>query len=162
MPALSKIRHSVLAGLALAAIAGAAAAKDYVVVASTEPAVPRGLMVDAGVRLTVAPGRSVTLMHASGDVLRLKGAAGGVLAPARKAAGLDAARLEMLRTMVSPSTRTVATGAGQRRSRSGICPSADVLTSLDAVAQAAQAGCADAASAAFESWLAAQPVADEE
>ena len=151
------LRRATLAALALVAIGGAAAARDYVVVASTEPTVPRGLTVDAGARLAVTPGRSVTLMHASGDVLKLNGAAGGVVAPARKAASADAARLEVLRAMVTPNTREVTEGAGQRRSRGGVCPSANLLTTLDAIAEVQAAGCGDVAAGAFEAWLAAHP-----
>lgn len=154
------LRRAALAGFALATLAGTALARDYVVVASTEPAVPRGLTVDAGARLAVAPGHTVTLMHASGDVLKLNGAAGGVVAPARKAASADAARLEVLRVMISPSAREVSVGSGQRRSRSGVCPSADTLTTLDAVAEVESAGCHDVAVTAFETWLATHPPAE--
>lgn len=152
--------RALLAGLAVAAMAGAAAARDYVVVASNDPAIPRGLSVDAGARLAVPAGHSVTLMHASGDLLTLKGAAGGVTAPLRKAASADATRLEVLRAMVAPNTREVAVGASQRRSRSGVCPSPDMLTSLDAIAQVQDAGCTDAAAAALEAWIAAHPPTD--
>ena len=152
------LRRAALAGFALAMIAGTALARDYVVVASTEPAVPPGLTVDAGGRLAVAPGHTVTLMHASGDVLKLKGAAGGVVAPARKAASADAARLEVLRVMISPAAREVS--VGQRRSRAGVCPSADTLTTLDAIAQVETGGCRDAAATAFEAWLEAHPPAE--
>ena len=150
------LRHALLAGLAITAMAGAAAARDYVVVSSSEPAIPRGLAIDAGAKLAVPPGRSVTLMHASGDLLTLKGAFGGVVAPARKAASADAGRLEMLRAMMTPNTREVSVGAGQRRSRSGVCPSPDQLTTLDAIAQVQAAGCTEAATTALEAWIAAR------
>ena len=155
------LRRATLAGLTLATIGGAAvAARDYVVVASTEPTAPRGLTIDAGARLAVTPGRSVTLMHASGDVLKLNGAAGGVIAPARKAASIDAARLDVLRAMVMPNTREVAEGSGQRRSRGGVCPSPALLTTLDAIAGVQAAGCGDVAASAFEAWLAAHPAVE--
>jgi len=152
-----QLQRAAFAGLALAMLAGTAVARDYVVVASTDPSVPRGLTVDAGARLAVSPGHTVTLMHASGDVLKLKGAAGGVVAPARKAASAEAARLEVLRVMISPTTREVSVGSGQRRSRSGVCPSPDTLTTLDAVAEVETAGCHDVAITAFETWLASHP-----
>jgi hypothetical protein len=150
------LRPIVPLSLALAMIAGAATARDYVVVASSEPTVPKGLMVDGGARLAVLPGHSVTLMHASGDLLMLKGAAGGVVAPARKAAAADSARLDVLRAMVDTRAREVSEGPGQRRSRS-VCPAADQLTTLDAIAEVGAAGCKDAAAAAFDAWLSAQP-----
>ncbi len=154
------LSRATLAALALVAIGGTAAARDYVVVASTEPMVPRGLTLDAGAHLAVTPGRSVTLMHASGDVLKLNGAAGGVVAPARKAASTDAARLEVLRVMVTPNTREVSVGSAQRRSRGGVCPSPDSLTTLDTIAQVQAAGCGDVAASAFEAWLAAHPAVE--
>jgi hypothetical protein len=152
--------RAALAGLALAALAGVAAAKDYVVVASSEPAIPRGLALDAGARLALPAGRTVTLMHASGDLLTLRGAAGGVVAPVRKAASADSARLEVLRVIVTPSTREVAAGQSQRRSRS-ICPAPETLTTLDGIAEVQAAGCTAAAATALDAWIAAHPPAEE-
>ena len=40
----------------------------------------RGQGFDAGAKLQLAPGKVLTLMHASGDIVRVKGAAGGVAA----------------------------------------------------------------------------------
>ena len=62
--------------------------------------------------------------------------------------------------MISPTTREVSVGSGQRRSRSGVCPPADTLTTLDAVAEVETAGCHDVAITAFEAWLASHPPAE--
>lgn len=151
---LKLLSRAALPALATTLIAGAAAAHDYIVVASTEPAIARGVAVDGGQKLAVTPGRQVTLMHASGEVLVLKGAAGGVTAPKRTAGDADSARLEMFRTMIAPKPRDVSEGLGARRTRAGVCPDAGALTTLDAVAQAQMAGCAEPASQALEAWIA--------
>ena len=153
---LKSVRRAFLPALAVAAIGGAAAAHDYVVVATTEPAIVRGTGVDGGQRLAVAPGRSVTLMHAGGALVMLKGAAGGVVAPLRKTAAADTARLEVFRTMVSAKPRETTEGLGSRRTRGGVCPAPDSLTSLDAIAQV-QSACPEAAAEALGAWLARTP-----
>ena len=151
---LKLLNRAALPALALALIAGTAAAADYIVVASTEPAIARGTAVDGGQKLAVAPGRQVTLMHASGDLLVLKGAAAGVTAPRRKAGDADTARLEVFRTMVAPRPRDVSEGLGARRTRGGVCPEAAALADLDAIAQAQTGGCPEPASQALEAWIA--------
>jgi hypothetical protein len=150
---LKLLRRAALPAAALALIAGAAAAADYVVVATTEPAIVRGAVVDGGQRLAVAPGRSVTLMHAGGALVMLKGARGGVVAPLRKSAAADSARLEVFRTMVAAKPREKSEGLGARRTRGGVCPAPDGLTSLDAIAQV-QSACPEAAAEALGAWLA--------
>ncbi|MBL8770872.1 MAG: hypothetical protein JNK30_05775 [Phenylobacterium sp.] len=143
---------SPLAAVAVLAVASAAAAGDYIVVASTDPSLVRGQSLDAGGRVELAPGRTLTLMHASGDVLRLKGAPGGIVLPARKANQAEADRLAILKVMVAPAARQT---VGSTRTRSGICPSPESLATLDAIVQVHAAGCASSAGEALESWLAA-------
>lgn len=137
--------------------AGAAAAHDYVVVASTEPAVARGSGVSAGQLLAVTPGHAVTLMHANGDLLTLRGAPGGVQAPKRQAGEADTVRLDVLRTLVTARQESrEGLGANGRRTRGGVCPAPEALLSLDAIAQSAQSGCSSAAGRAMENWLSAR------
>ncbi|HET6971553.1 MAG TPA: hypothetical protein VFH92_10545, partial [Phenylobacterium sp.] len=144
-------------GPALALVAtAAAAAHDYVVVASSDPAIPRGQAVDAGARLPLASGRTVTLMYASGDLVTLKGASGGVVAPSRQANSTQAQRLAVLRMMLAPEA-TSGSGGKLTKARGGICPAPASLSTLDDIAGVAEAGCADEARAAFEAWLAAHP-----
>lgn len=151
---------SILAGLALAAFAGGAAARDYVVVSSTDPAVVRGQSYAAGARLALPAGKTATLMHATGDLVRIKGAAGGVVLPRRAASQGDADRLAILKVIVAPPERQAAGGLAMRKTRSGVCPSPDSVRTLDAIAQVYQAGCASAAAEALEAWIAAQPATD--
>lgn len=153
---LTFLRRAALPAAVLALVGGAAAAHDYVVVATTEPAIARGTTVDGGQRLALAPGRSVTLMHASGGLIMLKGATGGVVAPLRKSAAADSARLEVFRTMVAAKPREKTEGLGAQRKRGGVCPAPDSLTSLDAIAQV-QSACPEAAAEALGAWLARTP-----
>jgi len=139
-----------LAGAAILACAGAAVARDYIVVASTDPAIVRGQALDAGAKVDLGPGRTLTLMHASGDVVRVKGAKGGVVLPARKASQAEAERLAILKVMVTPTTRPT---VGSTKTRSGICPNPESLGSLDAIAQVQKAGCGTVAGEALEAWL---------
>lgn len=146
------------AGLALSFSAGAALARDYIVVASSDPAIVRGQAFDAGARLPLPAGQKLTLMHASGDVITVKGAAGGVVLPKRMANQADADRLAILKVMVAPAGK--ATSLGSTRTRSGICPNPESLTTLDAIVQVQAAGCRDVAGEALEAWLAAHPASE--
>lgn len=140
------------AGLAVALAPLAALARDYVVVASSDPAVARGQGFDAGAKLQLAPGKVLTLMHASGDIVRVKGAAGGVVLPKRSANQAEADRLAILKVMVTPAARPA---VGATRTRSGICPNPENLTSLDAIVRVHAAGCRQVAGEALETWLSA-------
>jgi hypothetical protein len=148
---------SSLGGLLLAALATAAAARDYVVVASTDPGVVRGQSFQAGEKVALPPGRTVTLMHASGDLVRLQGAAGGVVLPRRVASQGDADRLAILKVIVAPAERTTAGGLRLSRTRSGICPAPESVVTLDAIVQVYQAGCQTVAGEALDAWVAAHP-----
>lgn len=153
---------SLIAGLALAALATAAAARDYIVVSSTDPVVVRGQSYDAGARLALAAGKTVTLMHASGDLVRLKGAAGGIVLPKRAASQGEADRLAILKVIVAPPERQAAGSVAMRKTRSGICPTPDRVNSLDAIVQVHAAGCAAVAAEALEAWFVAHPPVDAE
>lgn len=153
---------SILAGLALAALATAAAARDYIVVSSTDPAIVRGQSYDAGARLALPAGKTVTLMHATGDLVRLKGAAGGVTLPRRAASQGDADRLAILKVIVAPPERQAAGGVAFRKTRGGVCPAPDQIRTLDAIVQVHQANCAAEAAQALEAWIAAHPPAEDE
>lgn len=148
-----------LLGLALAAFAGAAMAGDYIVVASTDPAIARGAAYDGGAKIPLAAGRTLTLMHASGDMIRLKGSAGGVTAPRRQAGQSETERLAVLRVIVAPPERKLA-GMYATRTRAGICPEATSIETLDAIVQVHQGGCTNEAAQALEAWVAKHPPKD--
>lgn len=141
-------------GLGLAMAVGlcgtAAAAADFVVVSSTDPALRRGTEVSAGERLALAAGQTARLMSASGDLVTLRGAPGGVAAPRPGAPG-DAARLAQLKVLVDPPP--VGRTFGARRS--GVCPDPAVLTTLDQILAVQSGGCANQAREALDAYLAA-------
>lgn len=133
------------------ALGGVAMASDYIVVASTDPSIPKGQAVDAGARLALGAGKSVTLMRASGEVLTLKGAAGGAIVPSAKLAAADSARFETLRALVQPPPEGRTFGAR----RGGICPAIESLTTLDDIVRVAQtSGCKTVAREALDAYLA--------
>lgn len=139
--------------LLVSAFATIATAADYVVVRSTDPALVRGQGLDAGARIPLAPGASLTLMHASGDIVTLRGATGDVSLPKRNVSAPDADRMAVLkfilaRTPGEPSARRL-------RTRGGICPAVETITTLDAVAQVYQSGCAVQAAQALDALVAA-------
>lgn len=152
--------RTLLLAAAFAATAGVASARDYVVVGSNDPEFPRGQGFESGARLALAPGRTLTLMHASGDLLRIKGAAGGVVLPVRKANQADADRLAILRVMVAPAAKEMVGDGRVARTRAGICPPAETLKTLDAIVQVHAGGCKSVAAQALETWIAAQQPAE--
>jgi hypothetical protein len=142
----------IVAGLAVALAGGPAyaAAADYVVVASTDPATQRGQELAAGQHLALPPGRSVTVMHASGAVLVLKGAPGGADLPRRVASAADADRMgQVMKLMVSGPPKASRTRALVA------CPEPSALADLDAIAEAArEPACQAQASQALDAYLA--------
>lgn len=151
---------ALILGLTLAAVAGAAAAQDYIVVGSTDPAIVRGQPYDAGAKVPLAPGQTLTLMHSSGDLIRLKGVAGGVSVPRRQSTQPDAERLAILKVIVSGADKKDIGFARPMRTRAGVCPPASAITTLDAVVQAHKGGCQTEAAQALETWIAGHPPTD--
>src|SRR6476661_8867071 len=95
--------RKLLIGAVLSLAFGASAmASDYIVVNSTDPSIKRGQAFDAGTKVPLGAGQTVTLMRASGEVTTLKGAAAGVTIPGAKLAAADAGKFETLRALVSP------------------------------------------------------------
>lgn len=141
-----------LMGLALSlAFAGTAMASDYIVVNSTDPGIARGTAFDAGAKVPLGAGKTLTLMRASGEVTTLRGAAAGVTVPGAKLAAADAARFEVLRTLVQPPPEGRTFGAR----RGGICPALEALTTLDDIVHVAEtSGCKTVARQALEAYLA--------
>jgi hypothetical protein len=144
--------RKILIGLALSfAFGGTALASDYIVVNSTDPGIKKGQAFDAGARVQLSPGQTLTLMRASGEVTTLKGAASGVVVPGAKLAAADAARFETLRALVQPPPEGRTFGAR----RGGICPAVEALTTLDDIVRVAEtSGCKSVARQALEAYLA--------
>ena len=144
--------RKLLTGVALSLVfSGAAMASDYIVVNSTDASIKRGQSYDAGARVALGAGQTVTLMRASGEVTTLRGAAGGVAVPGARLAAADAARFETLRALVQPPPEGRTFGAR----RGGICPAIETLTSLDDIVRVADtSGCKSVARQALEAYLA--------
>ncbi len=138
--------------LVLTAFATAVLAADFVVVRSSDPALARGQGFDAGERVPLAAGAIATLMHASGDIVILKGTVGGVSLPKRIVSAPDADRMAVLKFILARAPKE--SGARGTRTRGGICPAAETITTLDAVAQVYQSGCPDQATQALDALLA--------
>lgn len=141
-----------LIGVSLSlAFGGAAMASDYIVVGSSDPAIPRGQAFDAGAKVALGAGKTLTLMRASGEVVTLKGSAAGATVPGAKLASADAARFETLRALVQPPPEGRTFGAR----RGGICPAVETLTTLDDIVRTAEAsGCKAVARQALDAYLA--------
>lgn len=144
--------RNLMIGLALSlAFGGAAAASDYIVVNSTDPAIKKGQAFDAGARVPLGAGKSITLMRASGEVTTLRGAAGGVAVPGARMAAADQARFETLRALVQPPPEGRTFGAR----RGGICPALESLATLDDIVRVAEtSGCKTVARQALDAYLA--------
>ena len=142
------MRRLVLGGLLALATGGAALAHDFIVVSSTDPAVRTGQALDAGAHLPIAPGRSVTVIRTSGEVVTVQGGARGATLPGLQTAQADSGRFEALHALFQapPSGRTF----GARR---GFCPGAEALTTLDSILQADKGGCKRASREAFQAYL---------
>jgi hypothetical protein len=157
------IRLSALAlALALSTVAGAAAARDYIVVASSDPAITKGSSYDAGAKIALGAGQTLTLMHASGDMVRIRGSAGGVLLPRRQAGQAEAERLAVLRLIVSSTDKRPQGAMYATRTRGGVCPAPASITTLDGIVQVHKGGCPKEAAQALDAWLTDHPPADIE
>ncbi|MFZ5718328.1 MAG: hypothetical protein ACOY5Y_02560 [Pseudomonadota bacterium] len=140
-----------LIGIVLSfAVGGAAAASDYIVVNSTDPAIKRGQAFDAGAKVALGAGKTLTVMRASGEVTTLTGSASGVTLPGARMAAADAARFETLRALVEPPPQGRTFGAR----RGGICPAVETLTTLDDIVRTAESsGCKTVARQALDAYL---------
>ncbi len=145
------VRFAALLSLVVLFAPVAAWAGDYVVVQSTDPAFARGQAVDANAVLPLGAGRILTLMHASGEIVTVRGAPAGVTLPRRPASTTDGERMAVLRFIIA---RAPSDTRGGLRTR-GLCPAADGLTTLDEIVVAQKSGCTGQAATALEAYLSA-------
>lgn len=145
------MRGAIIGVLAALSFGSAAIASDYVVVGSTDPAIKRGTALDAGQRVSLATGATLTVMRASGEVSTLRGSAGGAVVPGARLAAADTARFETLKALVQPPPEGRTFGAR----RGGICPPAATLTAMEDILRVAdQAGCKSVAAQALDALVA--------
>ena len=148
------MRGALFGAVLALALAGSAAAADYIVVNSTDPGIKRGQAFDAGARVSLGAGKTLTVMKASGEVTTLRGGNGGAVVPANRMASADTARFETLRALVEPPPQGRTFGAR----RGGICPAVETLTTLDDIIRTAESsGCKTVARQALDAYLAKQP-----
>lgn len=142
--------RGLLLGLLLATgLAGAAEAADFVVVSSTDPAIPRGQEFAGGGSVRIAPGRSVVMIDPAGNVKRLSGGVAAIALPRRQLASLDEQRMGVLKLLVAPPRMKRSLPALDR-----VCPDADLAT-FDGIVTVAQVdGCLARARAAFDAYVA--------
>jgi hypothetical protein len=143
--------RKLLIGITLSlAVGGTAVASDYIAVSSTDPAIKRGQSFDAGERVTLGAGKTLTLMRASGEVVTVRGGAAGATIPGAKLAAADAARFETLKALVEPPP----TGRTFGARRGGICPAVETLVTLDDIVRVAEtSGCKTVAREALDNYL---------
>jgi hypothetical protein len=142
-----------LIGVAMAlCFGGAAAAADFIVVNSTDPSVKRGQAFDAGARVPLAAGATLTVMRASGEVQTLRAASGAVTLPSARLASADAAKFAGLQALVQPPPQGRTFGAR----RSGlVCPPVESLTKLEDILKTSeQPGCKTVAREALDAYIA--------
>ena len=142
------MRRLVIGGGLALTMGGAALAHDFIVVSSTDPSVHTGQALDAGVHLSLAPGKTVTVIRTSGEVVTVQGGVRGATLPGVQTAQADSGRFDAIHALFQapPSGRTF----GARR---GFCPSAEALTTLDSILQADKSGCKRASREAFQAYL---------
>ena len=152
------MRKLLIAAAFSLAFGGVAAASDYIVVSSSDPAFKRGQAFDAGARVALGAGKTLTLMRASGEVTTVRGSAAGVTIPASRLAAADAARFETIRALVQPPPEGRTFGAR----RGGICPAIETLQTLDDIVRVAEtSGCKTVARQALDAYLAKNGAAPE-
>ena len=145
------MRRILLGVLLASSVAGAAAASDYIVVNSTDPTVKRGMPLDAGMHVSVAAGKTLTVMRATGEVTTLTANATGVTLPSAKLAAADSAKFDSLKALMDPPPAGRTFGAR----RGGFCPPAESATTLDDILKLAdQSGCKSEAREALEAYIA--------
>jgi hypothetical protein len=145
------MRRFLIGVLLAAGVAGAANASDYIVVNSTDPGIKRGMALDAGMRVPVAAGKTLTVMRASGEITTLQAGPAGVTLPGAKLATNDGAKFDSLKALLDPPPQGRTFGAR----RGGFCPPAESATTLDDILKLAdQSGCKAEARTALDAYIA--------
>lgn len=145
----------VIAVLSLA-VGTAAVAADYVVARSNVAAIGKGTQFAAGASVPLEEGQVLTLVSSGGEVLVLRGAAGGVRLPAL-AGGAQAASVSALTALVNrpPPRRSFGAMRGK-----DTCPAIETLITMESIlAASAIEGCGTLARDALERYIVAREAA---
>ncbi|NBU25407.1 MAG: hypothetical protein EBS39_07280 [Gammaproteobacteria bacterium] len=139
-----------LIALALGIASGIAGAADYVVVRSTDASIAKGTVLAAGARVALAAGATLTLVSPGGEVVTVKGAAGGAQVPGVAGPGDSAASAALAAIVTRPPPRR---SFGAMRGGEE-CPAADSLQTMEQILAASrQKGCGSVAQAALEAYV---------
>ncbi|MBU6378935.1 MAG: hypothetical protein KJS95_10440 [Gammaproteobacteria bacterium] len=152
---ISKSLAGAAAALWLAAGTVAVAA-DYVVARSNVASIAKGAQFAAGANLPLEDGQVVTMVSSGGEVVVLRGAAGGVRLPAL-AGGAQSASVAALTALVNrpPPRRSFGAMRGKET-----CPAVETLTTMDSIlAASAVEGCGLIARDALERYIVAREAA---
>lgn len=145
--------RGIILGFALALTAGSiAAAKDFIVVSSTDPSIKTGQALDAGEHLALGTGRALTLMRPSGEVLTVHGGSIGAILPG-VGAQADNSNFAAVQALFAPPPSGRTFGA-----RRGLCPGPEILDNIAAIVRSDQHGCKADARSAFIDYLKAHGV----
>ncbi len=143
--------------MAISLAAGTAAmAADYVVARSNVATIGKGTQFAAGASVPLEDGQVLTLVSSGGEVLVLRGAAGGVRLPAL-AGGAQAAAVATLTALVNrpPPRRSFGAMRGKET-----CPAIETLTTMESIlAASAVEGCGTLARDALERYIVAREAA---
>lgn len=139
-------------------IGGVAYAEDFIVVGSTDPRIVKSSTFNAGERVFVAKGSTVTLVNSAGGLTTIQGRDGGVVLPqsARRAGASDP--FAQIRALLErPQARR--TFGAMRGGRYGdeACPKASELTTIDAILAAEANDCVAVAQEALANLGASKP-----
>jgi hypothetical protein len=145
----------VIVAMSLAAGTVAAAA-DYVVARSNVATIGKGTQFAAGASVPLEEGQILTLVSSGGEVMVLRGAAGGVRLPAL-AGGAQTASVAALTALVNrpPPRRSFGAMRGKET-----CPAIETLTTMESILAASAAeGCGTLARDALERYIVAREAA---
>lgn len=150
--------RKILFGVAVSLlIGGVAYAEDFIVVRSSDPRIPKSATFDAGERVYLAKGHSMTVINGAGSLSTYQGATGGIVLPST-AAPINQNRFSGLLALLDrpQQRRTFGAMRGGRYDDDPSCPKPAELTTIDAILAADAEGCTGAAQEAMEALTASQ------
>jgi hypothetical protein len=132
-------------------IGGVAYAEDYIVVRSSDPRIAKNSTFNAGERVYLAKGQTMTVINGAGALSTYTGQTGGIVLPSAAPTARDQNRFAGLLALLErpQARRTFGAMRGGRYDDDASCPKAEELTSVDAILEADEAGCTAAAQAAM-------------
>jgi len=152
------VRKILFGVVAMSLVIGSVAyAEDFIVVRSSDPRIAKSTTFNAGERVYLAKGHSMTVINAAGSLSTYQGATGGIVLPAGVAASNPNRLSGLLALLQRPQQRrTFGAMRGGRYDDDPSCPKPAELITIDAIVAADGEGCTGAAQAALETLTASQ------